>query len=79
MATLSRWQRVRAFYAAHSILGNFLILAPSMVIILLVSIQTTQMEVTQRLTIVLATIGLAAACAWVINLSDEPDEDTAAH
>ena len=68
----SLFARLRAFYEDHAVLGNFLLLAPPMVVILLLSIQSVIMEPTQRLAMVAATVGLAAACAWIVDQGENP-------
>lgn len=66
--------QLRDFYEARPVLSTFLLLAPIMVVILLLSIQTAVMEPHQRLVMVLATIGLAGACAWITNFRDDEDD-----
>src|SRR5947209_4110728 len=66
----SLFARLRVFYEEHPVLGNFLLLAPPMVVILLLSIQSAIMEPSQRAAMVVATIGLAGVCAWIVGVVD---------
>lgn len=62
-----RMAQLRAFLEAHPTLSTFLFLAPGMVAILLWSMQSVPLEPQQRLAMVLATVALAGACAWIIS------------
>ena len=64
----SLWGRVRFFLESHPTLATFFLMAPAMVAILLLSIQSVALEPTQRLAMVFATIGLAAAASWIISI-----------
>lgn len=65
-AVPSQWRRCIDYLRARPVFGMFAFMAPAMVAILLVSIQNVPLEPTQRLAMVVATVGLAAACAWTI-------------
>ncbi|MSQ23001.1 MAG: hypothetical protein EXR58_00345 [Chloroflexi bacterium] len=61
-------RRMWGFWAVHPALALFAVLGPAMVAILLLAMQSVAMEPSQRLAMALATLGLAAACAWIISL-----------
>ena len=64
------WQRAFAFLSIHPFLALFCVLGPAMVVILLIAMQSVALEPSQRLAMVLATLGLGAACAWIISIDE---------
>lgn len=58
--------RVQAAYQAHPLLVTWLVLAIGMVAILLWASRDVELLFHQRLILVLATVGLAGLCAWII-------------
>jgi hypothetical protein len=58
--------RVQVTYQAHPLLATWAVLAVGMVIILLWASRDVDLLLQQRLFLVLATIGLAGLCAWII-------------
>jgi len=59
---------VRAFVSRHPALASWAGMAVAMVAILLLSTRGAALTPLQRLWLVIATIGLAGACAWIIHL-----------
>ena len=64
-------QRIVDFFSAHPTLGTFLLMAPTMVVILQLSIQNVPLEPTQRLAMIAMTVALAGACAWILGWESE--------
>lgn len=58
--------RAQALYQAHPLLVTWVVLAVGMVVILLWASRDVELLARQRLFLVLATIGLAGLCAWII-------------
>jgi hypothetical protein len=54
-------------WAAHPKLMSWLVLSVGMVAILLWAARNAELLTSQRLFLVLATIGLAGLCAWIID------------
>ncbi|MHB0858831.1 MAG: hypothetical protein ACYC5M_14845 [Anaerolineae bacterium] len=63
--------QLRSFFVQHPRLASWMALSVGMVGILLWSARGAGLSGTQLVWLVLAVIGLAAACAWIIGL--EPD------
>jgi hypothetical protein len=57
---------IRRWVASHSMLVAWLVLAVGMVAMLLYASRDVQLLTTQRLALVVATVGLAGACVWII-------------
>lgn len=62
--------RAQSLYRAHPLLVTWGVLAAGMVAILLWAARDVDLLVHQRLFLVLATIGLAGLCAWIIGWED---------
>jgi len=59
-------EHFRAFFSKHPRIGMWIVLAVGMVIILLWASKDVELLVRQRLALVVATIGLAGLCVWII-------------
>lgn len=59
--------RTQSAFQAHPRLATWLVLAIGMVAILLWAARDVDLLAHQRLVLVLATVGLAGLCAWIIN------------
>ena len=68
---------MRRWWDEHPLLGSWLLLAAGMVAILLVASREVELLASQRAWMVVATILLAALCAWIISWEDEPRDDEA--
>ena len=68
---------MRRWWEEHTLLGSWLLLAAGMVAILLVASREVELLAMQRFWMVVATILLAALCAWIISWEDEPHDDEA--
>lgn len=68
---------MRRWWEEHPLLGSWLLLAVGMVAILLVASREVELLAMQRFWMVIATILLAALCAWIISWEDEPHDDEA--
>jgi hypothetical protein len=67
--------KIRAFVDAHPRLSAWLFLAVGMVVILIVSApKDGTLSPTNWLFLILATIGLAGLCAWIISWEDGDDD-----
>lgn len=62
---------MRNWWSEHPLLGSWLILAAGMVAILLVSSRNVALEPVQRFWLVVATVGLAGLCVWIISWEDD--------
>ncbi|MCS6773046.1 MAG: hypothetical protein RMM31_02845 [Anaerolineae bacterium] len=69
------WSRIKAFADKHPRLTAWIALATGMVIILVIAARNVGLLWNQWLFLILATIGLAGLCVWII--SWEPDEEDA--
>lgn len=70
-------QRVVDFYNRHPKLTMWIVLAVGMVIILLWSAKDVGLLPQQTVALVIATIGLAGLCVWIIGWEDEEEETPA--
>jgi len=61
------WARLRALADVHPRLFTWLVLAVGMVAILLWASRSEPLLLHQRLVLVVATVGLAGLCAWIIH------------
>lgn len=60
------WQAVKGFVEQHPRLTAWIVLAIGMVAILLWSARGVGLQPLQMVALVLATIGLAGLCVWII-------------
>ncbi len=67
-----------AIYNRHPQLVAWFVLAVGMVIILLWSAKDVGLLPQQTLALVIATIGLAGLCVWIIGWEDEEEEEKVA-
>ena len=58
--------RIREWVISHPMISAWLVLAVLMVAMLLYSARGVDLLPTQRLALVVATIGLAGACVWIL-------------
>jgi hypothetical protein len=63
------------FYNKHPKLVAWVVLAIGMVIMLLWSAKDVGLLPTQTLALVIATIGLAGLCVWIIGWEDSDEEE----
>jgi hypothetical protein len=72
--------RIKAFASARPRLAAWIALAVGMVIILIIAARDVGLLWSQWLFLILATIGLAGLCVWIIGWEsgDEPDESAGA-
>jgi hypothetical protein len=63
---------MRNWWENHPYLVSWILLAIGMVAILLVSSRNVDLLPMQRFWLVMATIGLAGLCVWIISWEDEP-------
>jgi hypothetical protein len=72
--------RIKAFASAKPRLAAWIALAVGMVIILIIAARDVGLLWNQWLFLILATIGLAGLCVWIIGWEsgDEPDESASA-
>jgi hypothetical protein len=63
---------MRDWWNRHPYLLSWLVLAIGMVAILLVSSRDVPLLALQRFWLVIATIGLAGLCVWIISWEDDP-------
>lgn len=63
---------MRDLWNRHPYLVSWAILAIGMVAILLVASRDVPLELAQRFWLVVATIGLAGLCVWILSWEDEP-------
>jgi hypothetical protein len=69
--------RVIEFYNRHPKLVAWAVLAIGMVVMLLWSAKDVGLLPTQTLALVIATIGLAGLCVWIIGWEDTDEEKEA--
>jgi hypothetical protein len=62
---------VKQFFVQHPRLAFWLVLAVGMVIILVVSAWDVGLLAGQWIALIVATIGLAGLCVWIIGWEDE--------
>jgi hypothetical protein len=67
--------RIIEFYNKHPKLVAWAVLAIGMVIMLLWSAKDVGLLPTQTLAMVIATIGLAGLCVWIIGWEDSDEEE----
>lgn len=68
---------MRDLWYRHPYLVSWAILAAGMVAILLVAARDVPLLLSQRLWLVIATVGLAGLCVWIISWEDDiPNGDT---
>ncbi len=70
--------KLRAWTGVHPKLTAWLALAIGMVIILIISARDVGLLWNQWLWMIVATIGLAGLCVWIIGWEDGEDDDSAA-
>jgi len=72
--------RIKAFASARPRLAAWIALAVGMVIILIIAARDVGLLWSQWLFLILATIGLAGLCVWIIGWEsgDKPDESAGA-
>lgn len=63
---------MRDWWDRHPYLLSWLVLAIGMVAILLVSSRDVPLQTLQRFWLVVATVGLAGLCVWIISWEDDP-------
>lgn len=70
-------EQVKEFFSKHPRIGMWIVLSVGMVIILLWASKDVELLLRQRLALVVATIGLAGLCVWIIGWEEgEGDEST---
>ena len=69
--------RIVEFYNRHPKLVAWAVLAIGMVVMLLWSAKDVGLLPTQTLALVIATIGLAGLCVWIIGWEDTDEEQEA--
>jgi protein-S-isoprenylcysteine O-methyltransferase Ste14 len=69
MAVLMNWMK------RHPRLTAWFVLAVGMVVILIFSARNVGLEVGQWIALIVATIGLAGLCVWIIGWEDEDTEE----
>ncbi len=68
---------VKQFFTEHPRLAAWLVLAVGMVIILVWSARDVGLLPAQWVALIVATVGLAGLCVWIIGWEDEePEEET---
>jgi MFS superfamily sulfate permease-like transporter len=68
--------KVVGFYNKHPKLVAWAVLAIGMVIMLLWSAKDVGLLPTQTIALVIATIGLAGLCVWIIGWEDSDEEES---
>ena len=58
---------IRQWIVRHPLIVAFVVLAIGMVAMLLYASRDVDLLATQRLALVVATVGLAGACVWIIS------------
>mgnify|MGYP007030118236 CR=1 FL=1 len=58
---------IKQFLVRHPLIVAFVVLAIGMVAMLLYASRDVDLLPTQRLALVIATVGLAGACVWIIS------------
>lgn len=69
---------LKEFVSQHPRLVAWVALAVGMVAVLLFSARDVSLELGQRIALVVATIGLAGLCVWIIGWEEEEGEDAPA-
>lgn len=59
-------EQIKGFFSKHPRIGMWIVLAVGMVVILLWAARDVELLLRQRLALVVATIGLAGLCVWII-------------
>jgi K+ transporter len=65
---------IRKAWAAHPNLVSWLVLAIGMVIIVLIAARNVGFDPGQWAALILATIGLAGLCVWIVSWEDDKSE-----
>lgn len=65
---------IRRAWNAHPNLMSWLVLAIGMVIIVLIAARNVGFEPGQWAALILATIGLAGLCVWIVSWEDDKSE-----
>jgi K+ transporter len=65
---------VRKAWNAHPNLISWLVLAIGMVIIVLIAARNVGFDAGQWAALILATIGLAGLCVWIVSWEDDKSE-----
>jgi K+ transporter len=65
---------IRKAWNAHPNLVSWLVLAIGMVVIVLIAARNVGFEPGQWAALILATIGLAGLCVWIVSWEDEKTE-----
>lgn len=63
---------MRQWWNDHPYVVSWILLAIGMVAILLVASRDVPLEAIQRFWLVVATVGLAALCVWILSWEDDP-------
>ena len=63
---------MRDLWDRHPYLVSWMVLSVGMVAILLVASRDVALELSQRFWLIVATIGLAGLCVWILSWEDEP-------
>ena len=66
--------KIKTWASAHPKLAAWVVLGIGMVIVLLIAARDVGLTVSQWLFLVLATIGLAGLCVWIIGWESSDDE-----
>jgi hypothetical protein len=65
---------IRKAWNAHPNLVSWLVLAIGMVVIVLIAARNVGFNASQWAALILATIGLAGLCVWIISWEDDKSE-----
>lgn len=63
---------MRDLWERHPYLVSWAILAVGMVAILLVASRDVALDLSQRFWLIVATVGLAGLCVWILSWEDKP-------
>jgi hypothetical protein len=66
--------QIRKAWSAHPNLLSWLVLASGMVIIVVIAARNVGFSPSQWAALILATIGLAGLCVWIVSWEDEKSE-----
>jgi len=69
-------EQIKGFLSRHPRIGMWIVLAVGMVIILLWASKDVELLLRQRLALVVATIGLAGLCVWIISWEDTMEDES---
>jgi hypothetical protein len=69
-------EHIRGFLSSHPRIAMWIVLAVGMVIILLWAARDVDLLLRQRLALVVATIGLAGLCVWIIGWEEETEDES---